>query len=237
VADYFLSDVHLRHDRPARGDRLARLVAGLGPADRLFIVGDLCDFWLASRLRRRDPLACSGLKALVDFRARGGAITALAGNHDAWLAPFYRKLFDPEWIDDDLHVTSHGLRLYLTHGHRLGARSLWKATMEGRAFLEAFAVIPDRLANRLERRLDRSNDAHREYDDNRHIAVYRRTADAMAGSVDLVVLGHIHKTVDDPGPPRMLVLGGWHHASSFLRIDHGRAVFAVEPAEPPGDST
>jgi UDP-2,3-diacylglucosamine hydrolase len=230
VADYFLSDVHLRHDRPERGERLARLVDGLGPADRLFIVGDLCDFWFASRQRQLNARDCPGLQSLVDFRARGGEITALAGNHDCWLGPLYRGLFEPEWVEDGLRVDSHGLRLYLTHGHRLGARSPWKAAMESRAFLGAFAALPGPLAENLEARLDHSNDVHREADDRRHIAVYRRMADAMAGEVDMVVLGHIHRATDDPGPPRMVVLGGWHRGSSYVRIDGRGAEFVVEGA-------
>jgi UDP-2,3-diacylglucosamine hydrolase len=232
VSDIFLSDVHLRLDRPDRGARLARLVGTLGAGDRLFIVGDLCDFWFASRQRGMDPKSCAGLASLIDFRARGGEITALAGNHDAWLGPLYRSLFEPEWVDDDLRVESHGLRLYLTHGHRLGARSLWKATMESRAFLGGFAALPGPLARDLEARLDRSNDVHREPDDRRHIAVYRRIANAMAGDVDLVVLGHIHRATDDPGPPRMVVLGGWHRGSSYLRIGGNGAEFRVETELP-----
>jgi UDP-2,3-diacylglucosamine hydrolase len=233
VPDYFLSDVHLRFDRPERGVRLAGLVDRLSPRDRLFVVGDLCDFWLASRQRRADAMACAGLRALVDFRVRGGEITVLAGNHDAWLAPYYAKLFEPGWVGDDLRVESHGLRLLLVHGHRLGARSLWKATMESRAFLRGFAAIPGRLALALEERLERSNEFHREADDLRHLGVYRRYADAMAGAVDLVVLGHIHRATDDPGPPRMIVLGGWHHRASYLRIDEDGAAFVVEPDRAP----
>ena len=228
MPDYFLSDVHLRHDRPERGRRLARLVDRLGPDDRLFIVGDLCDFWLASRQRRDDPMACAGLRALVDFRVRGGEITVLAGNHDGWLGPFYRVLFEPAWVDDSLDLASHGLRIRLVHGHRLGARSLWKATMESRAFLAGFAMIPRRPALALQDRLEHSNEAHREADDLRHLAVYRRYADRLAGSADLVVLGHIHRATDDPGPPRMVVLGGWHHRSSYLRIDGAGAAFVIE---------
>jgi UDP-2,3-diacylglucosamine hydrolase len=229
VADTFLSDVHLRHDRPERAGRLARAIGPLGSGDRLFLVGDLCDFWFASRQRRLPPMDCRGLRALVDFRVRGGVIVALAGNHDVWLGPFYRSLFEPEWHEDDLRVESHGLRIYLAHGHRLGARMPWKAVMEGRAFLRGFAALPEPLARGLERRLDRSNDVRREADNRRHIAAYRRRAHAMAGAVDLFVVGHIHRPTDEPGPPRMIVLGGWHHGASYLRVDDEGAAFRVEP--------
>ena len=236
MPDYFLSDVHIRHDRPERGRRLARLVDRLRAGDRLFIVGDLCDFWLASRQRRDDPMASAGLRSLVEFRVRGGEITALGGNHDAWLGPFYRRLFEPTWVEDRLDVQSHGLRVRLVHGHRLGARSLWKATMESRAFLGGFAMIPRPLALHLEDRLERSNESHREANDLRHLAVYRRAAGGLAGSFDLVVLGHIHRATDEPGPPRMVVLGGWHHRSSYLRIEGDGATFVVEDDPPAVES-
>ena len=60
---YFASDMHLRHDRPDRAQRLARWVDGLSPDDALYLVGDVCDFWLASRERPVDPSACEGLRA------------------------------------------------------------------------------------------------------------------------------------------------------------------------------
>jgi UDP-2,3-diacylglucosamine hydrolase len=230
VPDYILSDVHLRHDRPERGTRLARVVGQMEAGDRLVIVGDLCDFWLASRQRHLDPLTCPGLRALADFRDRGGSITILAGNHDAWLGAFYQRVLGATWVEDQLELESHSLRLFLAHGHRLGRRNPWKAAMESRAFLAAFGMVPRPLARLLEVRLDRSNDAHRAVADARHIAVYRRHADAMVGAVDLAIFGHIHRPTDDgAGDTRLIVLGGWHDRASYLRIDASGAAFLIEP--------
>jgi UDP-2,3-diacylglucosamine hydrolase len=230
VADYILSDVHLRYDRPERGERLARVIRQMDASDRLVIVGDLCDFWLASRQRHLDPLSCPGLRALADLRDRGGSITILAGNHDAWLGEFYQRVLGASWIEDHLEFESHGLHLFLAHGHRLGSRNLWKAAMESRAFLTAFGMTPHILARLLEARLDRSNEAHRVAADARHIADYRRRADAMTPAIDLVVFGHIHCATDDAQrSPRLIVLGGWHHRASYLRIDAAGVAFVVEP--------
>lgn len=230
MPDYILSDVHLRYDRPERGERLARVVHQMDANDRLVIVGDLCDFWLASRQQHLDPKSCPGLRALADLRDRGGSITILAGNHDAWLGEFYQRVLGATWVEDHLDLESHRLHLFLAHGHRLGSRNLWKAAMESRAFLAAFGMIPRPLARLLEARLDRSNEAHRIAADARHIAFYRRRADAMAPSIDLAVFGHIHRPTDDVlGHPRLIVLGGWHHRASYLRIDEAGAAFVVEP--------
>jgi UDP-2,3-diacylglucosamine hydrolase len=220
VPDYFLSDVHLRHDRPDRGHRLSRLVDGLKPDDRLFIVGDLCDFWLTSRQRRRSPLDCPGMSSLREFVRKGGKLELFAGNHDGWLREYYQRSIGGEWVEDSRRIVSYGRRLHLAHGHRIGARTAFKAILESRTFLLGFELLPSALAESLERRLEGSNEKHREANEQRHIAVYRNFADTLAGEVDLVVLGHLHKVVDDTSSePRLIVLGNWHRRASYLKID------------------
>lgn len=229
MPDYFLSDVHLRLDRPERGARLAAVVDRLLPDDALYIIGDLCDFWFAARQRSRDPLACPGLQALASYSGRGGRLVILGGNHDRWLGNFYQDILGATWIVDELRLRSHGLRVHLTHGHRFGARGLWKAIMESRAFLLAFRAMPKGVANRLESRLERSNNSHQESDDRRHLALYRRCVKSDESVADLVVLGHIHVALDESQAGlRLIVLGSWHDRASFLRIDDSGVIFVSE---------
>ena len=222
---YFASDVHLRLDRPDRGHRFSRFVDALRPEDPLTIVGDLCDFWFAARQRRADPLACSGLRALANYRDRGGDLTILLGNHDAWLGPFYAATLGARLAPEPLDLVVSGLRLHLVHGHLLGARSAWKAAMESRAFLSAFSATPAPVARTLGHLLNRTNGDHRGEDERRHLRRFRAYADrpSTAETPDLVILGHVHTPSDDPGPPRMIVLGSWHDGGSYLTIDDGAA--------------
>jgi len=229
VADYFLSDVHLRHDRSDRGKRLAKVVDRLEVADTLTVVGDLCDFWFVARQRRQDPLACPGLRSLAAFRNRGGRLTILGGNHDQSLGDFYQSLLGARWIVDDLRINSHGLRVQLMHGHRFGARHFWKAGMESRAFLSAFGALPAYVAHRLEMRLEHSNVAHRAADDRKHMTHYLRNITKFAGSVDLVVLGHVHLALDVMHEGlRMIILGDWTDRANYLRIDDQGATLVAE---------
>jgi len=229
VPDYFLSDVHLRLDRPERSARLARLVDRLGPGDRLTIVGDLCDFWFAARQYKANPMGCAGLRSLARFRDRGGSMVVLAGNHDAWLGPFYERTLGARFVADSLDLVLGGLRVHVAHGHRVGARTSWKAVMESRAFLAGFRSLPGPAADALESLLDSTNRSHQEAFDRRGLDIFRAFAATLGDRADLVVLGHVHKPLDTgEGRPRLVVLGGWHEKSSHLFVEDGRAEHVIE---------
>jgi UDP-2,3-diacylglucosamine hydrolase len=224
VAAYFASDIHLRIDRPDRSGRFARWVQSLSPSDSLTIVGDLCDFWFASRQARREILRCEGLLALIELIRRGGSVTVLAGNHDTWLGAFYQETLGVRWVEGSLDLEACGLRIHCVHGHLLGARSAWKGLMEGQAFLQGFGKVPEPLAVGLERVLDWKNERGRAASERRHLAVYRRYSDELADRADVVVFGHIHRTHDDnQRAPRMVVLGDWLDGMSYLVVDQDGA--------------
>ena len=231
MAVYLLSDVHLRLDRPDRGERLATFVDVLKADDRLIVVGDLCDFWFAARQWKVEPLRCPGLKSLARFRDRGGATTLLVGNHDAWLGPYYEKALDAKIVVEPFAFEAFGLRVVVAHGHLLGARRWWKGAMESKAFLNGFALLPRPLAGCFEHLLDAVNERGREESNRRHLALYRGFADSLADRADLVALGHIHDPFDDQTKrPRMIVLGGWHRATTCLKIDHQGATALFQSA-------
>ena len=233
---YLASDVHLRLDRPERGRRFARWVRSLEPDASLLILGDLADFWLGTRCSEAERLGCDGLRVLTDFVRQGGTLSIMAGNHDRWLCPFYERSFGAKIVDEPLDTTVSGIRLHLVHGHRLGARRKWKAWMESRTFFDAFGHLPAPVAGVLDQLLEDKNLKELERDECRHLAVYRQYAATKRGQADIVVIGHVHRAVDDlDSDPRMIVLGGWQHRSSFLRIDPSGATFSVmsdEDAEP-----
>jgi UDP-2,3-diacylglucosamine hydrolase len=234
VACYLASDVHLRLDRPERGARFTRWVERIGSDDSLFIIGDLCDFWMGSRLRERDLLSCDGLQALVRFRERGGSLSVMPGNHDLWLCPFYERELGATILPDPFDTTLHGMHLHVVHGHLLGARKRWKALMESREFWKAFGLLPSPVAAALDQILERKNKIALTEDERRHLAVYRTYAASHQGQADLVVIGHVHRAVyDQESDPRMIVLGGWQYRSSYLRIDDtGASFLIVDDSEP-----
>ena len=232
VSTYFASDVHLRADRPDRGERFDRFLDQLQPGvDRLIVVGDLCDFWFASRQVRDDATyPCAGLKGLVRFTGRGGDLTILPGNHDAWIGPFYESALGARFAPEGrIERIVGGRRILATHGHRLGARSVWKHAMESKMFLRSFQALPDLAASQLECLLDRNNEARQAERNRKYLDLFRRQAADMAGEYDLVVLGHVHQAADFADmAPRVIVLGDWKTGSNYLRVDDsGVTVFRL----------
>jgi UDP-2,3-diacylglucosamine hydrolase len=228
VAHYFASDVHLREDHPERGSRFLTWLDRLTPDDHLTIVGDLCDFWMAARCSEPE-LACHPcLAALAEFRRRGGSLTIMPGNHDAWICPFYHRDLGARIVAEPFDLVVHGLRVRLVHGHRLGAGKPWKAGLEGRAFFRVFGLLPGPIARPLDHVLAWKNDRARAVDEERHLSVYRCYAARCRDMADLVVIGHVHQPVDEPArTPRLVVLGGWQHQQSYLMIDERGAGFHV----------
>ncbi len=228
MACYLASDVHLRMDRPQRAVRFARWVRQLEDEASLLIAGDLCDFWMVARQREQELLESEGLAALVDFRARGGSLAILPGNHDLWICPFYERALGAALLREPHDTTIHGIRLHLVHGHLLGARKKWKGWMESHEFKTAFELLPGPVAGLFDQLLERRNTNGLAADEVRHLAVFRAYAAGLRGLADIVVIGHVHRAVDDStADPRMIVLGGWQERSSFLKIDATGASFHV----------
>jgi UDP-2,3-diacylglucosamine hydrolase len=231
VADYFASDVHLRDDHPERDRRFRSWLGGLTADDSLTIAGDLCDFWMGARQGARRLAEYPSLRALAEFRRRGGSLAIMAGNHDRWLCPFYERALGALIVEEPADRVIHGLRVRVVHGHLLGARRLWKAGMESRAFFLGFGCLPGPIAAPLDRALSLKNERGLLADEERHLRVYRSYAATLRDHADLVVIGHVHRSVDEAGDggPRLIVLGGWHHRSSYLKIDEAGASFRVVP--------
>ena len=235
MAVYFAGDMHLRTDHPDRSERLARWARRLAPDDSVYLVGDVCDFWFVAREQQGDPLRCPGLKALADFKARGGDLTILSGNHDHWLGPLYRERLGATFVEGPIDLDAHGLKIHTTHGHKVGGRPAWKSLMESRRFLDSFSALPRGIARRLDVQLNTSNHLKRIHQEGRLLPYYHRYADKLDPATDLVVFGHIHTPCNNvERSPRLIILGSWHEESCYLKVDGQGAKLITErdAAEP-----
>ncbi len=123
---FFISDVHLgtNHSKSelVKEKRLLSFfdyVAQYG--DRLFIVGDLFDFWF--EYRTVIPKGYSRvLCALSQLRELGKEMHYITGNHDFWMRDYLSREYNIHIHVDALEYSLDGKRFYLFHGDGLARK-------------------------------------------------------------------------------------------------------------------
>lgn len=128
-AIYFISDVHLGAagspvDDRKKLERLKELFGRIsGPDDRLFILGDLFDFWFEYRtVVQKEHLVI--IEMLRDLRNRKIAVDLLAGNHDFWIGDFLNRELGVVIHRKDFILETGGKRFMLSHGDGEGTGDL-----------------------------------------------------------------------------------------------------------------
>jgi UDP-2,3-diacylglucosamine pyrophosphatase LpxH len=111
----FVSDIHLGTPGCQAVELLEFLKAH--PSNYLYLVGDIIDGW---QLRRRWywPQAHNDVVQKLLRRARKGCrVIFVPGNHDEFARGFIGHQFGGiEVVEDAVHVTADGRRLWITHG-------------------------------------------------------------------------------------------------------------------------
>jgi UDP-2,3-diacylglucosamine hydrolase len=214
---YFLSDLHLGAYPETERSSIPMLMDFLGSVEehngRLYIVGDLLDFWFEYRavVPRRPFKLLARLNTMVE---NGCQVTYVAGNHDYWLGNF---------VADDVGLATHtniletsidGKKFFISHGDGIattgefGYRAL-KAILHSRFASTGFRLLhPDlglglaRLVSRLSRKRSSKNNDQPDLE-----AFVKRQAER---GFDYVILGHLHKPkLFEVGTTWCMVVGDW----------------------------
>jgi UDP-2,3-diacylglucosamine hydrolase len=214
---YFLSDLHLGAYPDAEKASVPLLTGFLDhvldTGGRLYIVGDLLDFWFEypTVVPRYPFRLLAHLKSMVDS---GCEVTYIAGNHDYWMGDFLRNDVGVLTVPDILETSIGGRRFFISHGDgiattgQLGYRVL-KKILHSRAVSSGFRLLhPDvglRLAGAFSK-MSRRRSSRNSNDFN-----LRAFVEKMASrGFDYVVLGHLHKPqMFQVSKTSCLVVGDW----------------------------
>ena len=232
-AVYFVSDAHFSardsaHEREKR-ERFSRFLAGVAAegAERLYVVGDLFDFWF--EYRRVVPAGFGDfLHALRRLRDAGTGVTLIGGNHDYWLGEHLARDWDFDLSPDGLVAEHQGRRLRVDHGDETlssdrGYLAL-KAVIRNPVFLGAARLVhPDLtfwLADRLShgsRWLD-----EKQMEQGRQGRPLRLKA-VLNEDFDALILGHLHLGFHlRYSRWEILCLGDWILRFSYARLVEGQ---------------
>jgi|WetSurMetagenome_2_1015567.scaffolds.fasta_scaffold20978_3 UDP-2,3-diacylglucosamine hydrolase len=242
---FFVSDTHFKFDGSESGERMKRdrfisFLAGIEGASKLYLLGDIFDFWFeyGSVVPRyyRDVL-----DALSSLGKGGTEICIAGGNHDFWLGSYVSGTLGFEILPPLATHTIQGLAVTMTHGDDLlpgdyGYKILKRIIRSRPAIAAARAVHPD-LLFAFARRFSRASKGITEKKTERAAQTLRALAkdSFFRWDNDVFVTGHVHyPCIERFGDRTFVILGDWETNFSFLEIRGGRLSLGFYR---PGEST
>ncbi|MEW5887930.1 MAG: UDP-2,3-diacylglucosamine diphosphatase [Pseudomonadota bacterium] len=240
MATFFISDLHLRADRPATNRILFDFLAGPARQARaLYVLGDLFEYWagdddLADPFNRE---VCSHLARLSDAGVR---LFFMAGNRDFLAGEGFAAATGATLLPDPTLATIEGRRALLMHGDTLCADDLayqaYRRTVRDAAWQQAFLAkpLPERK-NIIAGLRECSESAKRD----KPADIMDANADAVAQALrchgyPLLIHGHTHRPARhehlvDGRRCQRWVLPDWHDSGGALLV----TADAVQPIQVP----
>lgn len=225
---YFFSDVHLgmneSHGQDQREEKLLKFLDHVArDGERLFIVGDLFDFWFEYRtVIPRGYMRV--LSALGNMRELGVELHYVAGNHDFWIRDFLTAEMEITVHFDPIEYTINGKRFYLNHGDGIakndGGYRLMKRVFRNRTNIFLYSLLHPDLGIPLAKwvaGLSRSHQNGKAIDDTD----YRELAQQkFQEGFDYVIFGHLHNPIlQEYGKKTYINLGDWIEHFTYSVFD------------------
>ena len=223
----FIGDVHLDREDPEVKPFCSMLETVARDAGTLVLVGDLFNLWIGGSGPEPDHIR-QVLNCLRAIRENGVEVRYLEGNRDYFIRAHYEgDVFDAV-AENGFSEEVAGLKVFAIHGDLANPNDRqyrnWRRFSRSLPVRTVFRILPGRwrtrLAERLERRMRRSNLAYKRSFPEAEVREY--AAGRFGGGDDLVVLGHFHLEKDlsetGPGRGRILVLPEWKGSRRCLRI-------------------
>jgi len=223
----FLSDAHFgsHSGESARRRSFIRFLASLHGTARVFVVGDLFQFWfdLGSTMPKG---YFDILEALHRLCESGTRVDYLAGNHDYWRSDFFQRELGISTHVGPLDLDVQGRRIRIQHGDGAGpgdrGYKILKRLLRSRAVVGAARLTHPDLLMALARWM---GDRSRAHTDARPPALARldaAAAEAFAAGRDALVMGHVHTQVHRRLPGgELIVIGDWLDLRSYVRLVNG----------------
>ena len=201
ASTFFISDAHFGSDsvkkERAKEQKLLRFfdyVAQNG--ERLFIVGDLFDFWFEYRsvVPRGFTRILCGLNRLSEL---GIELHYVAGNHDFWMRDYLEKEFNFTIHFDEVDWKIEGKRFYIFHGDGLAKDDtgyrLLKKIFRNRLNIFLYSLLHPDLGIPLAKWVSSLSRQHTRRDappsDEDYIS---RAIEKFREGYDFAIFGHLH---------------------------------------------
>lgn len=224
----FLSDLHFGA-KSSREERLLQQAFGAWidahlHATSITLLGDFFDAYIEYE-EALPKVSARVLGALARYADAGGELVVMAGNHDPWHRTYFEEEFGATFVADVRETTLCGHRIHAFHGDglRKGTYTRIRPLLRHPVPVWVYQnLIPVNLGMKLARWFSgRSRHAERESVLRSENNAIRRYAERVLArrEVDIVLLGHTHRTVDVAlQGGRYLNAGDWRRTFTHVEV-------------------
>ena len=230
---FFISDLHLCEERPDITQLFDRFIDEVAPAaERLYILGDLFEFWIGDDQLDIDPLARRVAAKLSTLSGKGTQCFFMHGNRDFLIGERFANEAGLEILADPTRIEIGDVNVLLMHGDTLCtddvAYQSFRAQVRGPAWQQTILAKPITERVALAHSLRSQSDIEKSM---KAEAIMDVNADAVATTFrqyeyPVLVHGHTHRParhehqVEGHACVRF-VLRDWHAVGGYLAYGLG----------------
>ena len=229
----FISDLHLCGARPA----ITRLFLDFlrhraRPADALYILGDLFEYWIGDEAIEQEEFRTI-VRGLRELTASGTPVFVMHGNRDLLMAGGFEKATGCRLLADAVRVDLHGTPTLLMHGDSLCTDDVeymaFRAHVRNPAVQREFLAKPVAERDQILRNIREISKTSTSSKKPEIMDVNQNAVEAVMREhgVYRLIHGHTHRPKEhafmlDGQLARRMVLGDWYEQGSVLSVDaHG----------------
>jgi len=236
----FLSDVHLNEVDTERQQRLVAFLSSINGLERLYILGDLFDFWFGYKtvvFRYFFPVLCQ----LYRLYQNGCQIIYVLGNHDFNLGPLFEETIPLRIIESSAEESLYDFNIVVIHGDGLDKRDLGyrflRFVVRSRPVRFAFQWVHPDIGWKLARLLSKGSKHYTGWKNIDRLKAYTDYGFLkVSQGADLCVMAHSHQPFINkytfPEREAIVVnIGDWIDHSTFLQLtpEDGPRFFRYHP--------
>ncbi|MBI3754174.1 MAG: UDP-2,3-diacylglucosamine diphosphatase [Deltaproteobacteria bacterium] len=190
----FIADAHLKGLDDPNQKLLCSFLETLKDIDKLFILGDLFEFWTGYN----EMLEYHYAPILAQFKRlqeAGMEIIYVEGNHDFSVAPFFKEILGSEVYPDSADINLDGKRFFLAHGDlvepNLGYK-IWRRFLRSFLFSMIIKITPPSFARKVALWLAKTSRRNHKMGDRLDTRQREFARDKIEQDFDIVILAHSH---------------------------------------------
>lgn len=223
---YFISDLHLSKTRPELTALFVDFMQHLAPkAERLYILGDLFDFWIGDD--EQSPLIQQVKNLIKAVSDQGVQCYFQHGNRDFLIGTRFAKETGIQLLPDYQVIDLYGKKILLCHGDTLCiddvAYQQFRKKVHQKWRQRLFLCLPLKVRVKIAEKIRAKSNQDKQGKSAKIMDVNQAftTQKIQEYGVDLLIHGHTHReAIHQEKTFTRIVLGDWrNNYASILRLD------------------